>query len=227
MHKTLSALVQQCVVRLRQVPGVTTQSYAEGLLAALIEECYEECRQLRWWDHLTEWRTVTLDGVTGTATTDFATPVRERLRDIQAVYAGSQTTPLPLLSQHSNPIRYTGTTPRAYEALPTSQDPTGVKVLRVYPLASTGDLQLRMRVDDPGMFTVVGGGTVIPFDATALVNGACMKYAIGDGTNPGAVAEFDRAYNERVQGLVKQHDSTSIVLDDRTRSTNEWQEDYR
>src|SRR5215213_7096303 len=102
---SLSDLVQRCIVRLRQVPGVTTQAYAETEIAYLIEECYEQCRALRWWDHLTSWNTRTLDGSTGKFTVAL-TGAREGIRDVHAVFAGTQSAQLPFTQQNLNPARY-------------------------------------------------------------------------------------------------------------------------
>lgn len=218
-------LVQRCIVRLRQVAGVTTQAYSEASIALLIEECYEQCRVLRWWDHLTTWQTRTLDGSSGKVTSPFI-GVREGMRDVQGVFLSGHTTSLSLISQHVNPSRYTGTTPRAVEALNAADDPTGGYLFRVWPIASTGDVAVRVRSDPADLFT--NPVVKVPFDATALVNGACMKYAVMDGTNPGSVIEFDRAYNERVMQLQKMHDSRPLEMDGRSNiHYNEWQEDWR
>lgn len=218
----LSDLVQRCIVRLRQVSGVSTQAYSETNIELLLEECYEQCRGLRWWDHLTAWQTFTLDGTTGQITGTI-TGARERMADVQVVFASTQQVPLPLLNAQTNLARYTGTTPRAMAPLSVADDPDGEKLFKVYPLASTGDLQVRLRTDPINAF--IDNQVTIPFDATALVNGACFKYAVMDGTNAGGTAEFDRAYNERVMQLQKQHDSTVMPLDTRAGVLTDWIEE--
>ncbi len=222
-YMSLTNLVQRCLVRLRQVPGITTQAYSEAHIAHLIEECYEQCRMLRWWDHLMLWWTKDLNGTNGQVTVPFNPPLRERMLDVHMIYAGDSNVPLPLADARSNPFRYSGSIPRVVSPLSAVVDPTGSLLFRVYPLTATGKLHVRYRNEPSTLFT--DPAAVIPFDATALINGACMKYAIGDGTNPGAVAEFDRAYNERIMQLQKQHDSTPIVLDPRMRHQSEWQEE--
>lgn len=218
-----AALTQRCIVRLRQVAGVSTQAYSEPNLLLLLEECYEQCRALRWWDHLTTWQTRTLDGTTGKFTTDVL-GARERMRDVQSVWSPDRQQPLPMVNQHNTPMRISGTRPRMVEALSVVDDPAGTRLFRVWPLQSTGEVLFRVRCDPPDLFTNVAA--IVPFDASVLVNGACMKYAVMDGTNPGSMAEFDRAYNERVMQLQQQHDSTPLQLDSRNRWQDEWREEY-
>lgn len=223
-YLTLTDLVQRCLRRLRQVPGVTTQAYSEDHIADLLEEVYEEVRALRWWDHLTSYQTRTLDGTTGRVTVPFV-GARDRYRDVQGVYYDRSPTPLPITSFHRNPTSYTGTRPRLVEPLDLVADATGMYLFRVWPLASQGTVHVRLRADPYTNLFDDAANRTIPFDATCLINGACMKYAIMDGTNPGAVGEFDRAYNERVLKLQQQHDSTPLHLDDRFyQHINEWTE---
>ncbi len=224
-YLTLTELVQRCLRRLRQVQGVSTQAYAEDHIVDLLEEVYEEVRALRWWDHLTAYQTRTLDGVTGRVTVPFA-GVREHYRDVQGVYFDRNPTPLSVVSfQQRNPSAYSGTRPRIVEPLDLGADPNGTHLFRVWPLASVGTVHVRLRSDTYDDLFLSTANRTIPFDATCLINGACMKYAVMDGTNPGAVGEFDRAYNERVLKLQQQHDSTPLTLDDRFyQHINEWTE---
>lgn len=221
----LNDLIHRCLLRLRQVPGVTTQAYSEENIVTLLEEVYDEVRSLRWWDHLMSFEERTLDGTTGKVTVPFV-GARERFRDVQAVYYDRQNSPLSMVHQHANPNRYSGTIPRAVEALPLSQfDESGSHLFRVWPLTSVGTVYVRIRLDPYVDLFDVNVNRTIPFDATAMINGTCMKYAVSDGTNPGAVMEFDRAYNERIMRLQQQHDSTPLVLDDRQDFTStEWVE---
>ena len=152
-------------------------------------------RSLRWWDHLTTWQTRELDGITGRVTVPF-TGARERMRDVQAVHHGASNQPLSMLTQHMNPGRSHRHQSSCVEALSVLDDPTGEYLFRVWPIASTGTVYARVRADPGNVFT--DAGVVVPFDASVLINGTCMKYAIGDATNPGMAMEFDRAYNERV-----------------------------
>jgi hypothetical protein len=214
-YLALNDLIHRCLLRLRQVPGVGTQAYSEEHLTYLLEEVYDEVRVLRWWDHLMSWEERTLDGTTGKVTVPF-TGARERFRDVQAVYFERTTSPLPVIQQHSNPYKYSGAIARAVEALPVSSfDESGTHLFRVWPLTATGTVYVRMRLDPFSNMFDINVNNVIPFDSTALINGVCMKYAIQDGTNPGAVVEFDRAYNERIIKLQQQHDSTPLALDER------------
>jgi hypothetical protein len=209
-------LVQRVLLRLRQVQGVGTQTYSEPLIIQLLEEVYEECRAARWWDHLMQWSNVQLDGVAGLPVT-LITGCRERYRDVKGVFYANNSAPLPFIDSRSNPSRLQGTRPRAVEPLHATHGAAHDRLFRIWPLASvtTVDTPIRVyaRQDPAGLFTDVN--TTVPFDATALVNGVCLKYTLSDNTNPGGVAEFDRAWNERMRKLMQQHDEQVLPLDGR------------
>lgn len=228
---TLTDLIQKTIVRLRMVAGASTQLYAEDAIAQMLEETYEMVRVVRWWDHLMQWSNQQLDGSTGLIT-GTVTGARERFRDVQhTLYAGNNQ-PLPLMSPDINPYRITGTTPRFIEPLNTADDPSGDKLIRVWPMAAvtTADKPIRMRVrlDPVGVFT--NPSTIIPFDATCLINGAAFKYAADDGTNPASVASLQTAFETRLRQLQEQHDRAVILLDPRQgnlQGLDEWTEDWR
>ncbi len=225
---SLNDLVNRTIVRLRQVPGAATQLYSADMIASLIEEEYEACRAIRWWDHLMKWETRQLDGTTGIVTAPFS-GARERFRDIQYVFVGTNNVPIPNLSSNANYAKYTGTYPRFIEPLHSSDDPLGVNLFRVIPVTAvtTVDqpLRVRLRSDPANIFT--DPGVIVPFDATCLVNGAAAKYMADDGTNPASVAMLLNTRQERMKRLEQQHDTAVIILDDRTLSPlqDEWVED--
>lgn len=225
----LTTLVQRTITRLRMVSGPSAQLYAEDAIAMMLEETYEMVRAERWWDHLMRWETRQLSGTNGLITTDLLM-ARERFRDIQHIFYASYNQPLPILSSDINPYRLVGTVPRFVEPLDFTDDPTGSKLFRIWPLTSATTvaqpIRIRVRLDPPGIFE--NPATMVPFDATCLINGAAFKYAADDGTNPASIASLQSAFEARLKQLKQQHDSAVIILDPRQTNPNiqdEWMEE--
>ena len=228
-------LVQQTIIRLRQVPGAGTQLYSEDVIGKLLIETYEYVRSLRYWDHLTKWLTRELDGITGTCTASFS-GARDGWNDVDRIVVGSSNTPLPLLSNNINPFRLTGTHPRYVEPLHQDDDINQYiaefqNIFRIWPLTSiaTGDTALRVhiRVDPSNLFT--DPNVIVPFDHSILINGAAAKYSADDGTNPASIAMLTNAYTTRLEQRTRQHDNAILVKDPRDHtpySTTQWMEDY-
>lgn len=228
-------LIQQTIVRLRQVPGAGTQLYSEDVIGKLIVETYEYVRSLRYWDHLTKWLTRDLTGTDGLPTIPFA-GARDGWNDIDRIVVGSSNTPLPLLSNNINPYRLTGTYPRYVEPLHQDDDISQFvaelqNIFRIWPLTAiatgTTALRVHIRVDPANLFT--DPNVVVPFDHSILINGAAAKYSADDGTNPASVAMLNNAYQTRLEQRTRQFDNQILIKDDRMLSpyTNtQWQEDY-
>jgi hypothetical protein len=228
---SLTQLTAKTIVRLRAVPGPSVQLYAEDAIAQILEETYEMVRSIRWWDHLMSWSNQQLDGSTGRITGTII-GARERFRDVQHVFYGTNNTPIPIASSDINTFRLTGTLPRFIEPLNVVDDAAGTKLVRVWPLASitTSDkpIRLRVRTDPANVFT--DPSVIIPFDATCLINGAAHKYAADDGTNPASVMSLQNAFEARLEQLRRQHDSAVVLLDPRMSNPNTtdlWVEDWR
>ena len=228
MFLSATNLISRTITRLRMVAGASTQLYAEDAINNMLEEVYEMVRTQRWWDHMMQWHSSQLDGTTGTVVTVF-TGARERFRDVQHVFYGNATQPIPLSSQFVNPHRLSGTTPRFIEPLSIADDADAEYLFRVWPLASVTDadhpLRTRYRADPDDLFT--DPAVIVPFDATCLINGAAFRYAADDGSNPASVAVLQGAFEARLQQLQRQHDSATIELDTRFYTPgvlNEWTE---
>lgn len=209
-------LVAKVITRLRMVQGAGTQLYAEDAISQMLEETYEMVRVRRWWDHLMAWEIRQLDAVNGFVTTSFA-GARERFKDVQHIFIGNNAAPMPIASSDINPYKLTGTLPRFVEPLNFSDDPTGVLLFRIWPktAVTTTDIPLRIRLRADPANVFIDPAIIVPFDSTCLINGAAMKYAADDGSNPASVATLQQAFDGRLMQLERQHDDAVIMLDPR------------
>lgn len=228
MFLNTTALIQRVIVRLRMVGGASVQLYAEDAIRDMLQETYNECRSIKWWDHLMSWQSRQLDGVTGTITTPII-GAAERFRDVQNVYFGNNSRPLPIMTQFVNPFRLNGTHPRFVEPLSMADDAAGELLFRIWPLQSVTavdkPIRARVRTDPANIFDDVS--VVVPFDAAALINGAAAKYAADDGTGGGTASTLSAVYRQRMSALEKQHDMATIELDSRNSNPGltEWAEE--
>lgn len=210
--KTLTELLQDAVRELSQVPGSGVQQYAEDTLAYKLEQIFTSCCGEAWWPHLMKWSQHTLDGTTGlvTAGTKFPNTIR-RFEDIRWIYRGTNTTPIPRLTDTLNPYALGGTLARFVEPIhPDDEADTESHYLfRIWPLTATDTLTVRARHIDPTVFTE--GENIIPFDCFTLVAGAAMLYCIDDGNSPAQVLKFQAQYTDFMGKCKKELGETPIA----------------
>ena len=200
------------IQKLGQVTGTGTQIYSEDAIADLIRDAfYQESRRL-WLGRQMAWFQRTLDGSTGVITTniglaDGATTGTGVLRfeDIKAVWLGTQSTPLPVLSGEINPY----VTTYASVFIEPTNDP--LKLFRIWPLATTGTVYIRARQLP---IALLGDDTVL-LESDVLMYRACWEYCADDGANPGAEAKFKARYQDAVKLLSVEQTAKPIQIDPR------------
>jgi hypothetical protein len=218
-------LIAESVRRLRQVPGMQTQLYAETVIGSYIQESYEILRKEAWWPWLMKRLSGTLDGVTGKVTgTPWTAGGLTDFDDIRAVYLGSYQQRLPMIGEDVNPqTAISGQYARYVEPLSVHDDPTATALFRVYPLTVTGTVYVWARVDPVGIFT--DPSVVVPMNKFMLLNYVAWRYLTDDAANPGAASAALQAYEKvKDQEMMKVNDQP-IWLDPGYGQTNDvWQE---
>jgi len=206
---TLTQLVDRTADRLSMVAGTGVQTYAEDRIAEMIQHKFDVLFEEVFWPQFCTWYQYTLDGTLGVVTADL-TDVLKRFEDIQVIFNDNSNTALTKVSQlTTNPFELSGTTPIHYEALgPTFTNRT-TKVFRVWPLAATGGIVIRLRTK-PDTFTAQDD---IDFDDQALILGSVFDYLEDDGTNPNATQKFQLLFEARVKQLKNTFNSAPISLD--------------
>ena len=214
----MNALVQLCIKRISQVDGVGVQLYAEDRLVDMIQHKFEELAIRDWWPWLMSWVTLTLDGVTGSHTTDLSSTVRDH-RDIRAIFIDGRRNPMKKLPTTVNPYLLSGTTPMYYELI---NSPT--KLFKVWPITATGTLYAHVRTI-AARYNI--STTEVPFDPEALVLGTAYDYLVDDGTNPDASNKMRDMFDARVNELLKQNVGKNLTLNpDGIDVVNTWTDTY-
>jgi len=191
------------------VAGTGVQTYAEDRIAEMIQHKFDVLFEEAFWPQFCTWYEWTLDGTLGIVTTDL-TDILKRFEDIQVIMPDNSNTAITkLASLTTNPFTLAGTTPIHYEALGPTFDNKTTRVFRIWPLASTGDIKVRVRTR-PATFI---GTDEVDFDDQALILGATFDYLEDDGTNSNATQKFQLLFEARVKQLKNTFNSAPISLD--------------
>lgn len=221
MQDTLNNLIQRTILMLSQVPGTSTQTYAEDRIAEMLINSFFTLSRMRWWKHQMRWEEKTLDGTAGLVTANF-NPVCE-FRDVERVCPDGSARPLSVLPTEANPYALSGTAPRYIEDYTST---SATKIFRVWPVTATGDVQVRRRVL-PLRSEIISDYT-LPFHDNALLYKACWEYSEDDGANPGQTAKFQGLFQAEWKSLTMDEVDKPIELDPRMGSfPNEWTEILR
>jgi hypothetical protein len=191
------------------VAGTGVQTYAEDRIAEMIQHKFDVLFEEAFWPQFCTWYEWTLDGTLGIVTTDL-TDILKRFEDIQVIMPDNSNTAITkLASLTTNPFTLAGTTPIHYEALGPTFDNKTTRVFRIWPLASTGDIKVRVRTR-PATFISTDE---VDFDDQALILGATFDYLEDDGTNSNATQKFQLLFEARVKQLKNTFNSAPISLD--------------
>lgn len=204
---SIDDLIIKTEKRLSEVPGTSTQLYAEDIIAEHLIEGFEFCAEKRWWSHLMQWYPVTLDGVAGIPNADF-NPTIDKFKNIRAVFASDRNRPLPILSSTINPFLITGS--RALYVEPFSGPPN--RLFRVWPLTSTNTLYVHARLI-PSSADYKDQTTILKFEPDILANYAAWMVATDEGTNPGQINTFEQRFLQLLSEENSKANEMPIILD--------------
>lgn len=221
----LTNLVTETTRRLRQVPGMQTQLYAETVITSYIQESYEILRKEAWWPWLMRRLAGTLDGTTGIVTgTPWSTSGLTDFDDIRAIYLDSYQQRLPVVDESVNPETMLGTNFTRYiEPLSVHSDSTGTKLFRIIPVTTTGTVRVWARCDPVGIFT--DASILVPMNKYMLINYVMWRYMTDDAANPGAASAALQAYEKVKDQELMKINSQPIWLDPGYGQVNDqWQE---
>jgi hypothetical protein len=190
------------------VAGTSVQTYAEDAIAEYIQQTFNELFDKYWIPEYCHTISLTLDGSTGTVTTNLATMTNplKRITDIRTIFPSGYERQLPRFPFSANPNSVFGTTsPRFWEPYTsTSQD----KVFRILPVAAVGDIVMRYR-SKPNDFTA---SSEVLLDSDVLVFGASYRYLEKDGTNPNDTNGELQSYERRINQLLGLDNDAPIPL---------------
>jgi hypothetical protein len=186
MSATIRRIVDDATQLIGEVAGVGVQQYDDDVLMNHAIRGFNLLFKKEHWANYREWFTVTLDGVTGKITTDAFEQVID-FDDFIAIHVAGEKLPLPTLSKNINPNTITGTRARCYTSLSVRDSDYVGRKLQIYPLASTGSLNVHARV-----YPIAPPATnwdwedVMYLDKDMLVYATAFMALIGNSLNPDA-----------------------------------------
>lgn len=223
--ESYTSLINNCVLRLRQVQGQAVQLYSQPVIAQLIQEGYEILRKETWWPWLMKRIDGSLDGSSGkTIGSPWSGDGLTDFEDIRAVWLGSYQQRLSMVDESVNPDTFSGQQWARYiEPLSIHDDPTGIYLFRVLPMDTTGTVYVWARVDPVGLFT--NPSVLVPMNKYLLHNYALWRYWTDDGSNPAGAAAALQAYEKlKDQELQKVNDQPIWLNPGYSQANDVWQE---
>jgi len=196
--KTLNGITSDVLKRIGLVSGTGVQTYTEPQVKMAVQDAFDFLFRKRFWDHLSDWYTYTLDGTTGVVTSDLTTTCAE-YTDIDVVHNSDQSAIVkPSSNEH---LFVTNSQAQYYTPLNYGDARFLTKVIKFWPITATGSVTLRIR-KHPGIFT---DEQTIPFPQDIIGWAAAWLVLETDGLNPGNAAKaqgmFDIAYQDYVSSI--------------------------
>lgn len=198
-YKTAQQLMLDTLKAVGLVSGTAVQTYTEPMVYASIQTMFDMVFKKRFWDHLTDWHTVVLNGVTGLATTDLDTFLDDHT-DVQSVWLSdfSRQIVLPYQPDYkivngSDALYYT---PIKYD--PGDPSTFTKKVLQFWPLTATSSVAIRCR-SRPADFIPQD---IVPFPAHVLAQASAWNLLESDGINPTAASKAQQLFDILYQDLI-------------------------
>lgn len=199
--KTLNQITDDVVKRIGLVSGAAVQKYTEPQIKVGVQDAFDFLFRKRFWDHLTDWYTYTLDGVNGWITTNISDICAE-YNDIQYVHNSDQSV---IVKAENTDLLYVQNTQAQYwspiKFTAGSNQPWQSRVIKFWPPTATGDVTMRIRTH-PGVFS---DDDIIPFPQDIIGWAAAWMVLETDGLNPGnankSQAMFDISYQDYMQNI--------------------------
>lgn len=198
-YKTAAQLMVDTLKAVGLVAGTAVQTYTEPNVYASIQTMFDMVFKKRFWDHLTDWHVVTINGVDGLATTDLNTFLDDHT-DVETVWLSDFSRQLvkPFRPDYkivsgSTALYYT---PIKYDS--AAPDNFTKKVLQFWPYSATSSVAIRCR-SRPSDFVPQD---IVPFPAHVLAQAAAWNLLESDGINPTAASKAQQMFDILYQDLV-------------------------
>lgn len=227
MSGTIRQIVDEATELIGEVSGVGVQQFDDDVLFRHAIRGFNLLFKKEHWANYRQWFTVVLDGTTGVITTDAFEQVID-FDDFIGVYIAGEKLPLPTLSKNVNPNTITGTRVRCYTSLPVTDAKYVKRKLQIYPLASTGSLNVHARVYPlvpPALdwaFT-----DTMHLDKDMLVYATAFMALIGNSLNPDAANVCKELMEMRFTTVTAGLSSQPIPIEGDSQIPNQWTEYWR
>lgn len=209
---TFGDLITRTMTRVRLQGGLDVQTYAQPLIAEMLQHKFDTLFDRRFWKHLRVYETLSLDGTTGQVTADVSDRIK-RFMDVRYIWPENYRRPIPELPGNVNPAHVTMICFRPIN--------DATKVFQVLPKTSSFDIEVcyRTKLD---AFTETDE---VPMDDQLLILGTCYDYAIDKGADGTKIQKFLNMYRDRLNSLESNEDNNTFSMQSPTAtSVNEWHE---
>ncbi len=209
------ATVAQLITRVQDLlslaGGLGVQTYAEPKIIQYIRMAFEDLSDRRFWKDYTILETFALDGTTGKTTADLSSKIKY-FRDIQYIFVGKYTKPLPKIPDN-RPLEQI----HSY-GFTNSGDPACPFVIT--PVTTTENIHVRYRVRPSITYKENDN---IPMDEELLVRFAAMMYAVNDAANQTMISMLTNLYTTRLDLLEQAENQHAKLMMSYSNSTvYEW-----
>lgn len=190
---TIEQLITRIESRLALAAGLDVQVGAEDRLIEALRHKYTILFDDFWHRRYMNFKSLPLDGVTGTVAVDLSADIKS-FDDINGIYYDQDEKPMPQLDIGTNPASY-----RTRCVFPNS-DPQ--KVFTVYPLDTTGTVYFWYRTKlGEDVWDTPLYNTEINMDDELLILGTVYDFLVDDGSNQRAEQKFERMFNSRLKQI--------------------------
>jgi hypothetical protein len=198
--KTVSEITQDVLQKIGLVSGTAVQVYTEPQIQQNVRDSFDLLFRKRYWEHLSDWVFVDLDGVNGYATTDLTNIVKslEDAKDFHVPFT-EQKIVKPIKYEHMRIS--TGSNPLFYTSIKYGDPNFESRVYKFWPPSATGSVAFYARTH-PG---VLNPNSKVPMPADLITYSAAWLTLETDGMNPGNAAKmqslFQVTYNDYLASL--------------------------
>ncbi|MCI0557534.1 MAG: hypothetical protein MN733_03485 [Nitrososphaera sp.] len=193
---TLTQITQRVIQSIGEVEGTSVQTYSEPRVEEAIIQTFELVFRKYWWPQYCKWFQRTLDGTLGIVTASLS-EIKD-FRDIRVVIPDGEEKGIPQLPWGKNPFNLTGTKPRYYEALDSS-NANFTRRLQFWPKTATGDVFIYAR-----LLPTIIAETELYLDDKLLINGAAWIILEDEDINPNAAQLRKDLFEENFAAIMKE-----------------------
>jgi len=213
MAVTINQIVQDALGILGEVTGVGTQLYSEPRMIKDAGRAFNMLFKKHWWPVYTYWVDAELNGIDGTILppATFASVVD--FDDFLAVHRDASAYALPTLLPTTNPKTLSGTTPMFWSSMVNGEVDFNTKKIRIFPVTSTGNIQVRARHHPLALGQEWAEDTVLALDRDLLVFGTAFVALSGDDLNPQAKADIQSMMDSKYRDIMNSLSNQKMAYD--------------
>lgn len=207
-------IVNQCIVELSQVPGVSTEVYSSDRLRQYVQDAFDLCWMEHKWEAYRSWWQGTINGSSGHLTADIlpTTPTSglgiTNFNNIAIVWVRGSDVPIRDLPNRRNPFNYTGDV-AVYKAADYTH---ANRPIKFFPITATNSVDMLVYQEPRKPFATTD---YLYLDNMMLVYGACYLYSVDDAANPAQVSKFQAMFLKRMRQAIAYENDHILQLDDR------------